>query len=67
VKKALPIIIIVFLYLLAILFDVCHEATQNEILQYCYWLFAFLANVATLYYIFTTVKRSKREKDDERG
>lgn len=62
--KILPFIS-VFLYIVAFLFDVLHEAMQNDILQYFYWLFCNLANAITLYYVVVSFKRSKRAKNEE--
>jgi hypothetical protein len=57
--KILPFIT-AFLYIVAFLFDVLHEAKQNDILQYFSWLFCYLANAITLYYVIVISKRSKR-------
>lgn len=62
--KILPFIIVV-LYIVAILLDVLHEATQNDILQYFYWLFCALANAIVLYYVIVSSKRNKRAKNEE--
>ena len=62
--KILPFIA-VFLYIVAILFDVLHEVMHNDILQYFYWLFGILANAITLYYVVVSFKRSKQTKNEE--
>lgn len=62
--KILPFIIVV-LHVVALLFDLFHEATQNDILQYFYWIFCFLANTMVLYYVIVSSKRNKREENEE--